>query len=62
MSDWVATDDDHYVDIALRAAPDGLLTLRQELPSLIAKRCSPTAYTQAVEQAYRAMWEKYCGG
>jgi predicted O-linked N-acetylglucosamine transferase (SPINDLY family) len=62
MSDWVAGDDDHYVDIALRATPDRLGTLRNELPSLIARQCSPVAYTQAVEQAYRTMWKKYCGG
>jgi predicted O-linked N-acetylglucosamine transferase (SPINDLY family) len=62
MSDWVATDDDQYVDIALRSTPDRLRTIRNELPSLIGKRCSPAAYTRAVEEAYRTMWKKYCGG
>jgi predicted O-linked N-acetylglucosamine transferase (SPINDLY family) len=62
MSDWVATDDDQYMDIALRSTPDRLRTIRNELPNLIGRRCSPAAYTRAVEKAYRTMWEKYCGG
>jgi predicted O-linked N-acetylglucosamine transferase (SPINDLY family) len=62
LSDWVATDDDQYVDIALRSTPDRLRTIRNELPYLIGRRCSPAAYTRAVEEAYRTMWEKYCGG
>ena len=62
MGDWIATDDDQYVDIALRSTPDRLRAIRNELPDLIGRRCSPAAYTRAVEAAYRAMWEKYCGG
>ena len=61
MSDWVATDDDQYVDIALRSTPDRLRTIRNDLPDLISRRCSPAAYTRAVEEAYRTMWETYCG-
>jgi len=66
MTDWVAADDDEYAEIALKLAsmPDRLLTLRQELPARIAtsSRCNPQAYTNAVEDAYRTMWEDYCGG
>ncbi len=62
MTDWIATDDDQYVDIALRSNPDRLRTIRHELPDLIDRRCSPAAYTRAVEAAYRTMWRKYCGG
>jgi predicted O-linked N-acetylglucosamine transferase (SPINDLY family) len=62
MSDWVATDDDQYIDIALRSNPDRLRTIRHELPDLIDRRCGPAAYTRVVEAAYRAMWEKCCGG
>jgi predicted O-linked N-acetylglucosamine transferase (SPINDLY family) len=62
MADWIATSDDQYVDIALRSTPDRLRTIRNELPDLIARRCSPAAYTRAVEAAYRTMWERYCGG
>jgi predicted O-linked N-acetylglucosamine transferase (SPINDLY family) len=60
IADWVAIDDDHYVDVALRSTPDRLATLRRELPDLINARCSPTAYTSAVEEGYRTMWQKYC--
>jgi predicted O-linked N-acetylglucosamine transferase (SPINDLY family) len=61
MSDWVAADDDEYVEIALRATPDRLRTIRSELPGLIERRCSPAEYTRAVEAAYRTMWQNYCG-
>lgn len=61
MADWVAGNDDQYVEIALRSSPDHLKTIRHELPNLIAQRCSPVAYTRAVEEAYRAMWAKHCG-
>jgi predicted O-linked N-acetylglucosamine transferase (SPINDLY family) len=60
MNEWVAADDDQYVEIALRSAPGRLGTIRHELPGLIDRRCSPLAYTRAVEQAYRTMWQKHC--
>jgi hypothetical protein len=62
MRDWIARDDDEYVDIALRSTPDRLRTVREKLPDLIARRRSPVAYTRAAEAAYRTMWERYCGG
>jgi predicted O-linked N-acetylglucosamine transferase (SPINDLY family) len=62
MTDWVASDDDQYVEIALRSTADRLRTIRSELPSLIERRCGPAAYTAAVEEGYRTMWQKYCGG
>ena len=43
MPDWIAADDDQYVEIALRSSPDRLSTIRRELPDLIARRCSPAA-------------------
>ncbi len=61
MSDWVAGNEDEYVDIALKSTPDRLRTIRNELPGLIQRRCSPAEYTRAVEEAYRTMWQKYCG-
>ncbi len=61
MTEWIAGDDDQYVDIALRSTPDQLRTIRNRLPDLIAARCSPAAYTQVAEAAYRMMWERYCG-
>jgi predicted O-linked N-acetylglucosamine transferase (SPINDLY family) len=62
MTDWIATNDDQYVEIALRSTPDRLKSIRHELPDLIDRRCGPAAYTRAVEEAYRTMWEKYRGG
>jgi predicted O-linked N-acetylglucosamine transferase (SPINDLY family) len=61
LADWVAADDDQYLDIALRSTADRLRTIRHELPNLIDRHCSPAAYTRAVEQAYRTMWKKHCG-
>lgn len=61
LTDWVASDDDQYLDIALRSNNDRLSKIRRELPNLIERRCSPIAYTRAVEQAYQTMWQKYCG-
>jgi predicted O-linked N-acetylglucosamine transferase (SPINDLY family) len=61
MTDWVAANDDQYVEIALRSSPEQLKAIRHELPDLIGQRCSPVAYTRAVEDAYRTMWEKHCG-
>jgi predicted O-linked N-acetylglucosamine transferase (SPINDLY family) len=60
MTDWVAADDDQYVEIALRSTPDRLRTIRHELPELIDRRCSPATYTRAVEAVYRTMWQKCC--
>jgi predicted O-linked N-acetylglucosamine transferase (SPINDLY family) len=60
MPDWIAADDGRYVEIALGPSPDRLRSIRNELPDLIARRCSPAAYAQAVEAAYRTMWQRYC--
>jgi predicted O-linked N-acetylglucosamine transferase (SPINDLY family) len=60
MTEWVAANDDEYAQIALRATPDLLSTIRRELPARISERCSPATYTAAVETAYRTMWENYC--
>jgi len=61
LPEFVAADDDGYVEIALRAAPDRLTALRRELPGMVDRRCGPVVYTKAVESAYRSMWEAYCG-
>jgi predicted O-linked N-acetylglucosamine transferase (SPINDLY family) len=64
LSEWVAQDDDGYVEIALKNArqPGKLAELRKQLPSIVAN--SPAgnaaAYTRAVEAAYRKMWRDYC--
>lgn len=61
LSDWVAADDNEYVEIALKSTRDQLTRIRSELPGLIERRCGPTEYTRAVDAAYQAMWQKYCG-
>jgi predicted O-linked N-acetylglucosamine transferase (SPINDLY family) len=64
MSDWVAADEDEYIQIALKAAstPERLRAIRHELPARIASSsgCHPAVYAKAVEDAYRAMWKDYC--
>jgi predicted O-linked N-acetylglucosamine transferase (SPINDLY family) len=62
MTDWIARDDDEYVDIALRSGAERLRAIREKLPNLIAARCGPEAYTREAEAAYRGMWERYCEG
>lgn len=61
LTEWIASDDRQYIDIALKASPDRLRALRLTLPDMINTRCGPIAYTRAVEQAYQTMWRKYCG-
>ena len=41
MTDWIAGDDDEYVDIALRSTPDRLREIREQLPDLIARAAAP---------------------
>jgi predicted O-linked N-acetylglucosamine transferase (SPINDLY family) len=61
MPDWVAADDDRYMEIALRPTPDHLRKIRHDLPDLIDRRCGPATYSRAVDQAYETMWKKYSG-
>jgi predicted O-linked N-acetylglucosamine transferase (SPINDLY family) len=60
MTDWVATNDEGYVDIALRPSPERLKILRRELPDMIEANCGAATYTRAVEIAYQTMWRKRC--
>ncbi|MET4046240.1 tetratricopeptide repeat protein [Bradyrhizobium sp. CSS354] len=64
LGDWVAEDDDGYVEIARRFAsqPEHLAKLRAELPARIA--ASPAGnveiYTRELEAGYRQFWRDYC--
>ncbi|MGY4507102.1 O-linked N-acetylglucosamine transferase, SPINDLY family protein [Bradyrhizobium sp. USDA 3650] len=64
LGDWVAEDDDGYVEIARRFAsqPDYLAKLRADLPARIA--ASPAGnvetYTRELEAGYRQFWRDYC--
>jgi predicted O-linked N-acetylglucosamine transferase (SPINDLY family) len=60
LSDWIAKDDEEYVEVACRPTKDRLQALRQELPTLIDCQCGTLSYTKAVEDAYREIWRRYC--
>ncbi|MGY3035043.1 putative O-linked N-acetylglucosamine transferase (SPINDLY family) [Bradyrhizobium sp. USDA 4354] len=66
LPDWVADTDEAYVGIAAgRAARIGDLDqLRRELPGQISAAAAgnPVSYARAVDDAYRAMWTRYCNG
>ncbi|MDA9508042.1 acetylglucosamine transferase [Bradyrhizobium sp. CCBAU 11386] len=64
LGDWVAEDDEGYVEIARKFAtqPAHLAKLRAELPAQIA--ASPAGnveiYTRELEAGYRQFWREYC--
>ena len=64
LGDWVAEDDDGYVEIARKFAsqPEYLARLRADLPARIA--VSPAGnvetYTRELEVGYRKFWRDYC--
>ncbi len=64
LNDWVAGSDEEYVAIALRKAGDieGLTSLRSRLRGLIeaSESGNPDRYANAVGEAYRAMWRRWC--
>jgi predicted O-linked N-acetylglucosamine transferase (SPINDLY family) len=66
LGDWVADGLDAYRDIAVKFAgmPEALQTVRRALPAKIANSAAGNVvtYTRAVEQGYRAMWQRYCSG
>jgi predicted O-linked N-acetylglucosamine transferase (SPINDLY family) len=64
LSDWVAEDDEGYIEIARKFAtqPEHLAKLRVDLPAQIA--ASPAGnvetYTRELEAGYRKFWRDYC--
>jgi predicted O-linked N-acetylglucosamine transferase (SPINDLY family) len=64
LGDWVAEDDEGYIEIARKFAsqPDYLAKLRADLPAQIA--ASPAGnvetYTRELEAGYRKFWRDYC--
>ncbi len=64
LHDWVSRSADEYLDIAVKFAtmPDGLKSLRYELPIRVVASAvgNATIYTRAIEAAYRRMWVEYC--
>ncbi|MCG2640534.1 MULTISPECIES: tetratricopeptide repeat protein [Bradyrhizobium] len=64
LGDWVADDDDGYVEIACKfaAQPDYLAKLRADLPAQIAASAAGNVeiYAGRVEAGYRQFWRDYC--
>ncbi|PDT87552.1 acetylglucosamine transferase [Bradyrhizobium sp. Y36] len=64
LDDWVAEDDDGYVEIARKFAsqPEYLANLRAQLPARIAASAAGNVetYTRKVEEGYRRFWCDYC--
>ncbi|HTO64093.1 MAG TPA: tetratricopeptide repeat protein [Bradyrhizobium sp.] len=64
LSEFIAPDDEAYVEIARRAVaePLALAELRAALPGRVAmsEAGDPVRYTRAVEGWYRRFWRDYC--
>jgi predicted O-linked N-acetylglucosamine transferase (SPINDLY family) len=64
LDDWVAEDDDGYIEIARRYAsmPSHLEALRADLPARVAASAAGNGaiYTRRVEEGYRQFWRDYC--
>jgi predicted O-linked N-acetylglucosamine transferase (SPINDLY family) len=60
LPDFISTDVEGYIKIAVNPDLARLRDIRRGLPQFIGERCGPTAYTHAVEDAYRKMWQTYC--
>ncbi|RXG92915.1 tetratricopeptide repeat protein [Bradyrhizobium zhanjiangense] len=66
LPNWVADGNEAYIEIAASGAAQigDLDKLRRELPGQIdaAAAGNPASYARAVDDAYRAMWKRYCSG
>jgi len=64
LDDLIALDHDSYVNIASRLAaePARLVELRKTFRQRMRASClcDPDRFTRALEQAYRAMWVRWC--
>jgi predicted O-linked N-acetylglucosamine transferase (SPINDLY family) len=64
LTDWITENDDDYATLALKHAGnlEALGRLRAELRTIISKSAAgnPVRYTEAVEEAYRWMWQGWC--
>jgi predicted O-linked N-acetylglucosamine transferase (SPINDLY family) len=64
LHDYIASDPDHYVELAIARASDlpALAELRMTLRERIAGTAfgDPVRYAQAVEGQYRSMWRRWC--
>jgi protein O-GlcNAc transferase len=64
LTDFIATDHQHYVELAVRKANDliSLAKLRSTLRDRVANTefGNPIRYARAVEERYRWMWQRWC--
>lgn len=64
LGDWVAQDEDGYIEIARRWAsnPEELAALRARLPQQVLNSAAGNCvtYTRHVEAGYRKFWRDYC--
>nr|WP_298241183.1 tetratricopeptide repeat protein [uncultured Bradyrhizobium sp.] len=64
LPDWVTDSREAYIDIATSwgLQIEELEKLRRELPDRIRATAAsnPVSYGRAVDEAYRAMWQRYC--
>lgn len=60
LDDWIARDEDDYVDQAIRRArdPDALASLRARLE--LGPLADGARYARGLEEAWRAMWRDWC--
>ena len=65
LPDWVTDSHEAYIEIATSRGSQvsELDRLRRELPDKVrtAAASNPVSYGRAVDDAYRAMWKRYCG-
>jgi predicted O-linked N-acetylglucosamine transferase (SPINDLY family) len=63
LDDWIATDDDAYVNILVTHATDlpQLAQLRRQLRArlLSSPLCDAPRFTRNMELAFRSMWQQY---
>jgi predicted O-linked N-acetylglucosamine transferase (SPINDLY family) len=63
LPEWVSQDEEAYLALALKKAADvaALARFRLEIRERITQSAAgnPKRYTQAVEEAYRAMWNRW---
>src|ERR1700751_1016199 len=64
LGDWVAQDEEGYIDIAGRGPPrpGDFAALRARLPKQVLSSAAGNSltYTRHVEEGYRKFWRDYC--
>ncbi len=63
LPDWIAKDEDEYVELAVRKAEDlvGLAAIRSELRAKLESSplCDAKAFAQNLENAFEQMWKNF---